>query len=89
LSNEEKTIDYEHFEKGMIYMKILKKGGVVEKRGEEEAKSMPHVPVVTLKISHDDMPHHTWMCERQTPFQCIFEGKIAIFLFVSGLYLQA
>jgi hypothetical protein len=34
LSNEEKTNDYEHFEKGMIYMKILKKGGgVVEKRG--------------------------------------------------------
>jgi hypothetical protein len=25
--------------------------------------------------------------KRQTPFQCIFEGKIAIFLFVSGLYL--
>jgi hypothetical protein len=24
--------------------------------------------------------------KRQTPFQCIFEGKIAIFLFVSGLY---
>jgi hypothetical protein len=33
LSNEEKTKDYENFEKGMIYMKILKKGGVVEKRG--------------------------------------------------------
>jgi hypothetical protein len=30
LSNEEKTNDYE---KGMIYMKILKKGGLVEKRG--------------------------------------------------------
>jgi hypothetical protein len=45
LSNEEKTNDYENFEKGMIYMKILKKGGVVEKRGEEETKSMPHVPV--------------------------------------------
>jgi hypothetical protein len=29
----------------MIYMKILKKGGVVEKRGEEETKSMPHAPV--------------------------------------------
>jgi hypothetical protein len=43
--NEEKTKDYENFEKGMIYMKILKKGGVVEKRGEEEAKSMPHAPV--------------------------------------------
>jgi hypothetical protein len=39
LSNEEKTNYYEHFEKGMIYMKILKKGGVVEKRGEEETKS--------------------------------------------------
>jgi hypothetical protein len=26
LSNEEKTKDYENFEKGMIYMKILKKG---------------------------------------------------------------
>jgi hypothetical protein len=33
------------FEKGMIYMKILKKRGVVEKRGEEETKSMPHAPV--------------------------------------------
>ena len=41
-----KTNDYEHFEKGMIYMKILKKkGGVVEKTGEEETKSMPHAPV--------------------------------------------
>jgi hypothetical protein len=27
LSNEEKTNDYENFEKGMIYMKIFKKGG--------------------------------------------------------------
>jgi hypothetical protein len=27
LSNEEKTKDYENFEKGMIYMKILKKKG--------------------------------------------------------------
>jgi hypothetical protein len=26
LSNEEKTNDIENFEKGMIYMKILKKG---------------------------------------------------------------
>jgi hypothetical protein len=26
LSSEEKTNDYENFEKGMIYMKILKKG---------------------------------------------------------------
>ena len=47
LSNEEKTNDYENFEKGMIFsMKILKKRGVVEKRGEEETKSMPHAPVL-------------------------------------------
>jgi hypothetical protein len=46
LSNEEKTNDYDYFEKGMIYMKILKiRGGVVEKRREEETKSMPHAPV--------------------------------------------
>jgi hypothetical protein len=31
LSNEEKTNGYENFEKGMIYMKILKKGGSREK----------------------------------------------------------
>ena len=29
-------------------MKILKKRGVVEKRGEEETKSKPHAPVDTL-----------------------------------------
>jgi hypothetical protein len=46
LSNEEKTNDYENFEKGMIYMKIWKRRGVVEKRGEEETKSMPHAPVL-------------------------------------------
>jgi hypothetical protein len=34
LSNEEKTNDCENFEKGMIYMKILKKkGGTREKGG--------------------------------------------------------
>ena len=39
LSNEEKTNDYENFEKGMIYMKILKKGGGSREKGEEETKS--------------------------------------------------
>ena len=35
-------------------MNILKKGGgVVEKRGEEETKSMPHAPVVVIvNIGH-------------------------------------
>ena len=41
-----KNEDYENFEKGMIYMKILEKRGIVEKRGEEETKSMPHAPVI-------------------------------------------
>jgi hypothetical protein len=48
LSNEEKTNDYENFEKGMIYMKILKKGGGSREKGEEETKSMPHAPVIYI-----------------------------------------
>jgi hypothetical protein len=31
-------------------MKILKKGGVVEKRGEEETKSMLHAPVFSFSF---------------------------------------
>jgi hypothetical protein len=53
LSNEEKTNDYENFEKGMIYMKILKKRGGSREKGEEETKSMPHAsvsPIFTAKI---------------------------------------
>jgi hypothetical protein len=56
MAKEEKTNDYEKLEKGMMYMKIVKKGGVVEKRGEEETKSMPHAPVpatVLLDILFD------------------------------------
>ena len=49
LSNEEKTNDYENFEKGMIYMNILKKGGGGSReKGEEETKSMPHAPVIDI-----------------------------------------
>jgi hypothetical protein len=33
LSNEEKTNDYENFEKGIIYIKILKKGGGRREKG--------------------------------------------------------
>jgi hypothetical protein len=33
LSNEEKTNDYENFEKGMIYIKNLKKGGGSREKG--------------------------------------------------------
>jgi hypothetical protein len=35
-------------------MKILKKRGVVEKRGEEETKSMPHVPVITSGVDEQN-----------------------------------
>jgi hypothetical protein len=35
LSNEEKTKDYENFEKGMIYMKILKKGEGSREKGTD------------------------------------------------------
>ena len=48
---KKKANDYENFEKGMIYMKILKRGGGSrEKGGEEETKSMPHAPVSFLWI---------------------------------------
>jgi hypothetical protein len=47
--------DYETFEKGMIYMNILRKRvWVVEKRGEEETKFMPHAPVVYTCVSGAD-----------------------------------
>jgi hypothetical protein len=47
LSNEEKTNDYENFEKGMIYMKILKKrgGGSREKGG---GGNEIHAPCATI-----------------------------------------
>ena len=35
-------------------MKILKKGGVVEKRWEDETKSMPHVPV-QIRTKHNSI----------------------------------
>jgi hypothetical protein len=38
-------------------MKILKKGGVVEKRGEEETKYMPHAPVRSMKLWHHTYFH--------------------------------
>jgi hypothetical protein len=48
LSNEEKTNDYENFEKGMSNMKSWKKGGGSREKGEEETKSMPHAPVIYI-----------------------------------------
>jgi hypothetical protein len=42
LSNEEKT----NGKRNDLYENI-EKGGVVEKKGEEETKSMPHAPVVS------------------------------------------
>jgi hypothetical protein len=47
-----KTNDYENFEKGMIYMKILKKGGGSREKGEEETKSMPHAQTYVYQTNY-------------------------------------
>ena len=72
MSNEEKTNDHENFEKGMIYMKILKKGGggSREKGGggneihapcacELEKNSRPRCPKSVLLIDTIDHIHIT------------------------------
>ena len=64
-----KTNDYENFEKGMMYMKILKKGGVVEKRGEEETRPMPHAPVNKRRQRHLTrsklvLPYYGWIIDQ-------------------------
>ena len=50
----------ENFEKGMIYMKILKKEGGDREKGEEETKSMPHAPVVWHT---QNCISHKWLIE--------------------------
>jgi hypothetical protein len=76
------------FEKGMIYMKILKKrggGGVVEKRGGEEAKSMPNAPVekdseliqgegVVVEIDESKFGKRKYHKGRQVEGQWVFGG---------------
>ena len=47
LSNEEKRKIMNFFKKEWFIWKCWKRGGVVEKRGEEETKSMPHAPVIS------------------------------------------
>jgi hypothetical protein len=59
LSNEEKTNDYENFEKGMIYMKIW----------EEETKSMPHASV---RGTSNDAHKQIIVCYRLT-IDCCFK----------------
>jgi hypothetical protein len=51
LSNEEKTNDYENFEKKNDLYENFEKRGVVEKRGEEERKSIPHAPVCKCRYN--------------------------------------
>ena len=66
--------------KKRMIMKILKKKGVVEKRGEEETKSMPHAPVISrlmevkrhkeknvVKVSRCETGH---LSHRQLHFIC-------------------
>ena len=35
----------------MLIAENFEKGGVVEKRGEEETKSMPHAPVIIFRFA--------------------------------------
>jgi hypothetical protein len=56
----------------------LTSNGLIERFGPSYKTSNPSM--LREKLYFD--------LKRQTPFQFIFEGKIAIFLFVSGLYLQ-
>jgi hypothetical protein len=59
LSNEEKTNDYENFEKGMIYLKILKKmGGSREKWG---GGSEIHAPCACGN-NHTECSDILWLC---------------------------
>ena len=37
--------------KEWLIWKFWKKGGVVEKKGEEETKSMPHAPVLSINLT--------------------------------------
>ena len=48
MSNEEKLMIIKILKKEWFIWKFWKKGGVVEKRGEEETKSMPHAPVMVI-----------------------------------------
>ena len=55
LSNEEKTNDYENFEKGMIYVKILRKGG---RRKRNPCPMRLWLPYTFLYLIHVNGIHH-------------------------------
>ena len=62
-------------------MKILKKGGVVEKRGWEETKSMPHAPVVNIiKGKRSAFMYIFLMSDRWwgTEYQYVFSGFLGV-----------
>ena len=48
-----KNNEYKDFEKGMIYMKILKKGGSREKGGGGSEIHVPVININTCNTSHD------------------------------------
>ena len=62
LSNEEKTNDYENFEKGMIYMKFWKKGGSREKGG---GGNEIHAPMRLCNRLYQNLSY-TKFCRLQT-----------------------
>jgi hypothetical protein len=57
-----KTNDYENFKKGMIYMKILKKGGSREKGG---GGNEIHVPVSkSCQIIENILKYKKWLLKQ-------------------------
>jgi hypothetical protein len=71
VSNEEKTNDYENFETGMIYMKILKKGGSREKGGGGNEIYVPYICIAVgdpnIKRETDGTP----LTSLTTPHICV------------------
>jgi hypothetical protein len=65
---KKKTNDYENFEKGMIYMKILKKGGSREKGGGGKEIYAPCAcgrAGFILKLTN--LYHSRWKCKNGNP----------------------
>ena len=74
LSNEEKRMIMKILKKEWFIWKFWEKGGVVEKRGEEETKSMPHAPVICF------------LCSLISYCRFIYDVFLGVFLCVLGCF---
>ena len=66
--------DYENFEKGMIYMKISKKGGGREKGGGGNEIHAP-CACVTMKLYRESLYNHiTWTLVSEPDYQFLMRS---------------